>query len=193
MILLLDHLDSFTYNLYQYVEELGFRCRVERANRFSLASIKKLAPKGIILSPGPGHPKDALLAREVLATVSESIPTFGVCLGHQVIGLHFGGEIARVPKPLHGKISKIVHRGEGVFRGLPSPLRATRYHSLYVESKGLPKALAPTAWVEESGERRILMGITHRTHPIEGVQFHPESVCTPDGKKMLANFLRRTK
>ena len=188
MILLIDNYDSFTYNLYQYVEELGYRCRVVRNDKITLVQIKRLDPTGILLSPGPGTPKDAGICRDVVKELSGQFPIFGVCLGHQTIGEVFGASVVPAPQIIHGKVSQILHKGKGVFQGLKDPIEATRYHSLVVSEKNLPKALQVTATTIDG----VIMGIRHKKLPVEGVQFHPESVMTPAGKSLLLNFLKRT-
>ncbi len=185
MILVIDNYDSFTYNLVQYLGEMGADLDVRRNDAVSLADIEQLAPDKILLSPGPGTPNDAGITLDVIRTFGPRIPIFGVCLGQQAIGQALGGRVVRAEHLMHGKTSPITHNGEGVFAGLPSPLEATRYHSLIVERASLPDALAVTAQTEE-GE---IMGLKHKTWPLEGVQFHPESVLTLHGKQMLRNFL----
>ncbi len=185
MILVIDNYDSFTYNLVQYLGEMGADLDVRRNDAVSLADIEQLAPDKILLSPGPGTPDDAGITLDVIRTFGPRIPIFGVCLGQQAIGQALGGRVVRAEHLMHGKTSPITHNGEGVFAGLPSPLEATRYHSLIVERASLPDALAVTAQTEE-GE---IMGLKHKTWPLEGVQFHPESVLTLHGKQMLRNFL----
>jgi anthranilate synthase/aminodeoxychorismate synthase-like glutamine amidotransferase len=185
MILLIDNYDSFTYNLYQYIEELGFRCKVIRNDKISLAGIKKLAPSAIVISPGPGNPDEAGISLSVIEAFAGLIPILGVCLGHQAIGQAFGGKVIRAEKLMHGKISVIKHDGRGVFRGVKRPLEVARYHSLVVEKKSLPKVLEITASTPDG----VVMGIRHRKFKVEGVQFHPESIATEEGKKILGNFL----
>jgi len=185
VILVIDNYDSFTYNLVQYLGEMGADLDVRRNDAVSLADIEQLAPDKILLSPGPGTPNDAGITLDVIRTFGPRIPIFGVCLGQQAIGQALGGRVVRAEHLMHGKTSPITHNGEGVFAGLPSPLEATRYHSLIVERASLPDALAVTAQTEE-GE---IMGLKHKTWPLEGVQFHPESVLTLHGKQMLRNFL----
>ncbi len=185
MILVIDNYDSFTYNLVQYLGEMGAELDVRRNDAVSLADIEQLAPDKILLSPGPGTPDDAGITLDVIRTFGPRIPIFGVCLGQQAIGQALGGRVVRAEHLMHGKTSLITHNGEGVFAGLPSPLEATRYHSLIVERASLPDVLAVTAQTED-GE---IMGLKHKTWPLEGVQFHPESVLTLHGKQMLRNFL----
>lgn len=185
MILVIDNYDSFTYNLVQYLGEMGAELDVRRNDAVSLADIEQLAPDKILLSPGPGTPDDAGITLDVIRKFGPRIPIFGVCLGQQAIGQAFGGRIIRAEHLMHGKTSPITHNGEGVFAGLPSPLEATRYHSLIVERNTLPAELLITA---ESDDGEI-MGLRHKTWPLEGVQFHPESILTVHGKHLLRNFL----
>lgn len=185
MILVIDNYDSFTYNLVQYLGEMGAELDVRRNDAVSLANIEQLAPDKILLSPGPGTPDDAGITLDVIRKFGPRIPIFGVCLGQQAIGQALGGRIIRAEHLMHGKTSPIIHNGEGVFAGLPSPLEATRYHSLIVERNTLPAELLITA---ESDDGEI-MGLRHKTWPLEGVQFHPESILTVHGKHLLRNFL----
>lgn len=187
MILVIDNYDSFTYNLVQYLGEMGAELDVRRNDAVSLAEIEQLAPDKILLSPGPGTPDDAGITLDVIRTFGPRIPIFGVCLGQQAIGQALGGRVVRAEHLMHGKTSPIMHSGEGVFAGLPSPLEATRYHSLIVERGSLPDTLTITAETVD-GE---IMGLRHKTWPLEGVQFHPESVLTTHGKQMLRNFLEQ--
>lgn len=184
MILLIDNYDSFTYNLYQYIEELGARCRVVRNDALTVKDIVRLKPKRIVLSPGPGSPEESRLTLDVLREV-RGIPVLGVCLGHQALGHVFGGKVTRAPKLFHGKTSRVKHDGKGVFRGLTKDFEAARYHSLCVLKTKLPRELVVSATSDDG----VIMGLRHRTLPFEGVQFHPESVMTPEGKKLLKNFL----
>jgi para-aminobenzoate synthetase component 2 len=184
VILLLDNYDSFTYNLAQYLGELGCRVEVHRNDKISVEQIARKKPQGIVISPGPCTPQEAGISMELVQQLAGKFPILGVCLGHQAIGAAFGGKIVRAPKLFHGKTSEILHDGKGVFARLPKPFTATRYHSLIVERKSLPRALEITA--ETDG---IIMGLRHRTEKIEGVQFHPESVLTESGKQLLRNFL----
>lgn len=186
MILLIDNFDSFTYNLYQYLGELGEVITVYRNNQIGLEEIKKLNPKAIILSPGPGKPEDAGICIELIKAYHRQIPILGICLGHQAIGAAFGCEIRKAHVIKHGKTSLITHNGKGVFSYLPSPLEVMRYHSLTIERTSLPKELEFTAIAMDDGE---IMGINHRDYPVYGLQFHPESIGTPTGKQMLKNFL----
>ncbi|MDQ3035955.1 MAG: aminodeoxychorismate/anthranilate synthase component II [Myxococcota bacterium] len=187
MILVIDNYDSFTFNLVQYLGELGAEVHVVRNDAIDVAGIDALDPGGILLSPGPGTPDEAGITLETIATQAGKRPILGVCLGHQAIGQAFGGRVVRAGRLMHGRTSPIEHRGEGVFAGLPSPFEATRYHSLIVERATLPDVLEPTAWTAE-GE---LMGMRHRELDVEGVQFHPESFLTEHGHALLANFVRR--
>ncbi len=184
MILVIDNYDSFTYNLVQYLGELGADLEVRRNNRITIEEIRALRPEKILLSPGPCTPNEAGISLDVVHTFAGEIPILGVCLGHQTIGQAFGGKVIRAPKLMHGKTSEIHHAGHGVFRGLPNPFTATRYHSLIVERESLPDVLEITA--EADG---LIMGLRHRELAVEGVQFHPESILTAEGKKLLANFL----
>ncbi|MBV8378527.1 MAG: aminodeoxychorismate/anthranilate synthase component II [Verrucomicrobia bacterium] len=185
MILVLDNYDSFTYNLVQYFGELGAELIVRRNDRTSIDEIEGLRPEKICISPGPGTPDDAGISNEVIRCLGSRMPILGVCLGHQCIGQVYGGEVVRADRLMHGKTSPILHEGDGVFLGLPIPFEATRYHSLIVRRETLPPELEITA---ETSEREI-MGLRHRQYPVHGVQFHPESIMTTEGKKLLANFL----
>jgi anthranilate synthase/aminodeoxychorismate synthase-like glutamine amidotransferase len=185
VILLLDNYDSFTYNLAQYLGELGCNVEVHRNDKISVEEIARRKPERIVISPGPCTPEDAGISVELIHRLAGQFPVLGVCLGHQAIGVAFGGKIVRAPKLFHGKTSEIYHDGKGVFEKLPDPFTATRYHSLIVERKSLPKELAITAETEDG----IIMGLRHRRYKIEGVQFHPESVLTESGKELLRNFL----
>ena len=190
MLLLIDNYDSFTYNLYQYLAELGTEITVRRNDEVTVEEIESLRPDHIVISPGPCTPSEAGQSCAIIQTFGSRIPILGVCLGHQAIGQVYGGRIVRAPEPMHGKISQIYHCGQGIFRGLPQPLEANRYHSLIVEDVTLPDALEVTARTIDG----LIMGLRHRTYPVEGVQFHPESIMTPVGKDLLRNFLemRRT-
>ncbi|MGB9434529.1 MAG: aminodeoxychorismate/anthranilate synthase component II [Candidatus Acidiferrum sp.] len=185
MILLLDNYDSFTYNLAQYLGELGCTLEVHRNDRISVEEIVRRNPERIVISPGPCTPQEAGISVELIQKLAGIIPILGVCLGHQAIGAAFGGKIVRAPKLFHGKTSEIEHDGKGIFQSVPNPLTATRYHSLIVERKSLPRELRVSA--ETQGG--IIMGVRHRKYKIEGVQFHPESVLTESGKQILKNFL----
>jgi para-aminobenzoate synthetase component 2 len=185
MILVIDNYDSFTYNLVQYLGELGAEVVVERNDAVSVDDIRKLAPSGVLISPGPGRPEEAGVSLEVIAKLGAEIPIFGVCLGHQSIAQHFGASVVRADRLMHGRTSEILHQGRGVFESLPSPLTATRYHSLIVKRDTIPDELEITAWTDQ-GE---VMGIRHRQLRIEGVQFHPESFLTEHGHDLIRNWL----
>nr|HET6902859.1 aminodeoxychorismate/anthranilate synthase component II [Ktedonobacteraceae bacterium] len=185
MLLLIDNYDSFTYNLYQYLCELRAEVCVHRNDQITLTAIEAMKPTAIVISPGPCTPNEAGLSCQIIATFGPHIPTLGVCLGHQAIGQVYGGKVVRAPVPMHGKTSQIYHQGQGVFRDLPIPFAANRYHSLIVERATLPNALEITAETADG----LIMGLRHRTYPVEGVQFHPESIMTPVGKNILRNFL----
>ena len=190
MLLMIDNYDSFTYNLVQYFGELGQEVKVVRNDALSVAEIAALGAQRIVISPGPCTPNQAGVSLEVLEELSGKLPILGVCLGHQSLGQAFGGHVIRAKSIMHGKTSPIHHTGVGVFAGLPSPFQATRYHSLVVEKDSLPECLEITAWTEnEDGSFDEIMGLRHRTLPIEGVQFHPESILTEHGHAMLKNFL----
>jgi anthranilate synthase/aminodeoxychorismate synthase-like glutamine amidotransferase len=185
MLLVIDNYDSFTYNLVQYFGELGAQISVKRNDEITLAEIESLKPERICISPGPCSPREAGISNEVIRTFGPRLPLFGVCLGHQCVGDVFGGEVVRAGRLMHGKTSPILHDGKGVFAGLPSPFEATRYHSLLVRRESFPACLEISA---ETAEGEI-MGLRHRDFPIHGVQFHPESILTLEGKKLLQNFL----
>ena len=190
MILMIDNYDSFTYNLVQYLGELGADVVVERNDQITIDDIKKLAPERIMISPGPCTPSEAGISIEVINHFKGKLPIFGVCLGHQSIGQAFGGDIIRAEEIMHGKTSSIYHRGIGIFEGIPKPFEATRYHSLVIDEDTLPGCLEITAWTEtECGEVEEIMGVRHKEYAIEGVQFHPESILTEHGHDMLQNFL----
>jgi anthranilate synthase component 2 len=192
MLLMIDNYDSFTYNLVQYFGELGADIRVFRNDEITIADIERMAPAQIVISPGPCTPKEAGISVETIKYFAGKIPLLGVCLGHQSIGEAFGGNIIRAKRVMHGKISAIHHRGQGVFRGLDNPFNATRYHSLVIEQKSLPECLEVTAWTQnEDGSIEEIMGVRHKTLPIEGVQFHPESILTEHGHQLLKNFLEK--
>jgi anthranilate synthase component 2 len=186
MILVIDNYDSFTYNLVHYLNELGAETLVHRNDAIGVQEALGLRPQGVLLSPGPKTPDDAGICLALLAAAPADLPIFGVCLGHQAIGQAYGGEVVRAKALMHGKTSQIHHAGKGVFAGLKNPFTATRYHSLSVEKDVLPPDLEVTAWTED-GE---IMGVQHRTRPVHGVQFHPESIATECGHELLANFLR---
>lgn len=185
MILIIDNYDSFTYNLVQYMGELGADLKVYRNDKITLALIRKLKPAKIVISPGPGEPKDAGVSEDVIRVFGKTTPILGVCLGHQAIGEVFGGRIVGAKSLMHGKTSKIYHDGKGVFKGITNPFDATRYHSLLVERNSFPKVLKITAQTKD----KEIMGLQHKTYPIYGVQFHPESILTLEGMKILKNFL----
>jgi anthranilate synthase/aminodeoxychorismate synthase-like glutamine amidotransferase len=187
VLLLLDNYDSFTYNLAQYLGELGCDVEVHRNDKISVEEIARRKPEKIVISPGPCTPQEAGICVELVRRLAGKFPILGVCLGHQAIGVAFGGKIIRAPKLFHGKTSEIHHDGRGIFRKLPNPFTATRYHSLIVERKFLPRELQITAETDEG----VIMGFRHRKFPVEGVQFHPESVLTQSGKQLLQNFLSK--
>jgi anthranilate synthase component 2 len=191
MILMIDNYDSFTYNLVQYLGELGAEVTTVRNDAVSVEDIAAMQPAGIVISPGPCTPNEAGISLEVVAKLGERIPLLGVCLGHQCIGQAFGGKVVRARRIMHGKTSMIEHDGQGVYAALDNPFEATRYHSLVVENDSVPDSLDVTAWTEFEGEREI-MGLRHREFPIEGVQFHPESILTRSGHDLLRNFLGMT-
>ena len=185
-VLLVDNYDSFTYNLAQYLGELGAQVQVERNDAITIDQIRERAPKAIVISPGPCTPNEAGISMDVISSLAGTVPILGVCLGHQSIGQVFGGRIVRAPKVMHGKVSKIFHDEKGLFAGVENPFVATRYHSLVIAPESLPDCLEITAktWDDE------IMGVRHKTLPVEGVQLHPESIMTTAGKQLLANFLR---
>ena len=187
MLLVIDNYDSFTFNLVQYLGEMGAKPTVHRSDALSIEQIIDLAPDGILISPGPGRPEDAGISTEVIAQLGGKIPIFGVCLGHQCIGQVYGGDVVRAPQIMHGKTSLISHSGVGVFAGLPDPFEATRYHSLVVERSSIPDVLEITAHTEDG----LVMGLRHREFDVEGVQFHPESILTVGGHQLVGNFLER--
>jgi anthranilate synthase component 2 len=187
---MIDNYDSFTYNLVQYFGELGEDVRVVRNDDMTLAALKKLEPDAIVISPGPCTPNEAGISLEVIDRLAGDVPIFGVCLGHQAIGQAFGGKVVRAREIMHGKTSMIHHDGKGVFRGVPNPFEATRYHSLIVEESSLPECLEISAWtVDGDGRRDEIMGLRHKTLAVESVQFHPESILTQHGHALLRNFL----
>jgi len=193
MLIVIDNYDSFTYNLVQYLEELGANVAVHRNDQISLAELQAQNISGILLSPGPGTPDRAGISLDVVKQFKGRVPLLGVCLGHQSIGQHFGGVIAHAGEIMHGKLSQVHHKGVGVFAGLANPFTATRYHSLVIDPQSVPEELEITAWTETSiGEREEVMGVRHREHAIEGVQFHPESISSDHGHDLLQNFLRLT-
>ncbi|MCD9127353.1 anthranilate synthase component II [Luteimonas fraxinea] len=192
MLLMIDNYDSFTWNLVQYLQTLGAEVRVERNDALSVDAIAKLAPERIVISPGPCTPNEAGVSLEIIERLGATTPILGVCLGHQGIGQAYGGKVIRAQRIMHGKTSAIRHEGRGVFAGLPDGYEATRYHSLVVEQSSLPDCLEVTAWTEhDDGSVEEIMGLRHRTHPVEGVQFHPESILTEHGHALLKNFLER--
>ena len=191
MILVIDNYDSFTYNLVQYLGELGADVVVKRNDEITVDQIGEIDPDGLVLSPGPCAPAQAGITVAAIQRYGEHIPTLGVCLGHQAIGEAYGGEVVRADKVMHGKTSRVEHDGKGVFAGIPSPMEVMRYHSLVVEPTSLPDCLEVVAVA--SGNRNEIHGVRHRKHPVYGVQFHPESVMTPNGKQLLKNFLELTK
>jgi anthranilate synthase/aminodeoxychorismate synthase-like glutamine amidotransferase len=186
MILVLDNYDSFTYNLVQYLGELGAEVEVVRNDAMTLDAIVETRPERIVISPGPGRPEDAGITMDVIRRLGEKTPIFGVCLGHQAIGAVFGGSVVRASVPMHGKTSTIEHDGRGVFSGLVGPFVASRYHSLIVSDQGLPAELEVSARTQEDG---AIMGLRHRVWPVHGVQFHPESILTGEGRRILGNFI----
>ena len=189
MILMIDNYDSFTYNLVQYLGELGAEVVTVRNDALAVDEIRNMKPEGIVISPGPCTPNEAGVSVELIQAMGNTTPILGVCLGHQCIGQAFGGKVVRADRIMHGKTSMIYHRSQGVFAGLPQPFEATRYHSLVVENSSIPESLAVMAWTEYEGDHEI-MGLKHRTYPIEGVQFHPESILTRCGHDLLRNFLQ---
>ena len=188
MVFVLDNYDSFTYNLVQYLGELGAQVEVRRNDQITVAEIEQLRPERILISPGPCTPSEAGISVELIRRLAGRIPIFGVCLGHQAIGEAFGGKVIRARKLMHGKTSEVEHDGRTIFRKVPSPMTATRYHSLIVAEEDLPAELEVTA-TTGSGKERLIMGLRHRKFPVEGVQFHPESVLTINGKQLIRNFL----
>ena len=188
-VLMIDNYDSFTYNLVQYLGELGAEVETHRNDALSIEDIRRIKPVGIVLSPGPCAPDQAGICLDVVSELGGEIPILGVCLGHQTIGQAFGGKVVRARQVMHGKTSPMHHNEQGVFRGLSNPFEATRYHSLIVERDSLPDCLEETAWTELDGQRDEIMGFRHKTLPIEGVQFHPESILTQHGHDLLKNFL----
>ena len=189
MVFVLDNYDSFTYNLVQYFGELGAHVEVRRNDQVTVDNVEALQPERIVISPGPCTPQDAGISIDLIHRFAGKVPSLGVCLGHQAIGAAFGGQVVRAPHLMHGKTSAVTHDNKSVFRGLPSPMRATRYHSLIVEENNLPSELEVSAWATEKDGTRTIMGLRHRRFAIEGVQFHPESVLTDAGKKLVENFL----
>ena len=186
MILVVDNYDSFTYNLVQYLGELGASIQVRRNNRVTVGEIEAMAPSQILISPGPGRPEDAGITPDVIRAFGSRTPLLGVCLGHQAIGMVYGGTVGRAAAPMHGKTSTVVHDGKGLFAGITEPFLAGRYHSLVITQDSVPADLEVAARTREDG---TIMAVRHRTHPVHGVQFHPESVLTEEGRKILRNFL----
>lgn len=193
MLLMIDNYDSFTYNLVQYFGELGVEVHTVRNDAIEPADVESIGPSHIVISPGPCTPNEAGVSMAVIERYAGRIPILGVCLGHQCIGQVFGGKVIHAREIMHGKTSPIHHRGQGVFSGLPQPMQATRYHSLVLEHASLPRELEITAWTERpDGSFDEIMGVRHKSLPVEGVQFHPESILTPQGHALLENFLRGT-
>jgi len=185
MILLIDNYDSFTFNLYHFLGDIGAQCEVWRNDKLSVQDALAMRPEAIVLSPGPCTPTEAGICLDLIGAAAGKIPLLGVCLGHQAIGQAFGGRVIRAPEPMHGKVSAITHGGTDILAGLPSPFRATRYHSLIVERDSVPQTLVPTAWTDDG----LIMAMHHRLLPVYGVQFHPESIASEHGHAILANFL----
>ena len=193
MLLMIDNYDSFTYNLVQYFGELGAQIAVHRNDQITLADIERLQPRHIVISPGPCTPDEAGISMDVIRHFQGKVPILGVCLGHQSIGQVYGGQIVRARQVMHGKVSPVHHQNEGVLQGLTNPLTTTRYHSLVIDWQTLPECLEVTAWTQlDDGSHDEIMGIRHKSLPVEGVQFHPESIMTQQGHDLLANFLRQT-
>ena len=189
MIFVLDNYDSFTYNLVQYLGELGQEVVVRRNDQITVDELDEMRPERILVSPGPCTPQEAGISIDLIKHFTGKVPVLGVCLGHQALGAAFGGDVVRAKTLMHGKVSKVEHDGRTLFKNVASPMQATRYHSLIVAEKTLPKELEVSAWTNEADGTRVIMGLRHRTEPVEGVQFHPESVLTTEGRKMLKNFL----
>ncbi|HEY0151011.1 MAG TPA: aminodeoxychorismate/anthranilate synthase component II [Longimicrobium sp.] len=189
MILVIDNYDSFTYNLVQYLGELGAEMEVVRNDQLTVAEIAERAPERIVISPGPCTPTEAGVSVETIRELGPKIPILGVCLGHQSIGQAYGGQVVRAAKPMHGKTSPIRHTGEGIFRGIPAPFTVARYHSLVIEPSSLPAELEAVAWTDEPGFETEIQAVRHREHPVWGVQFHPESIASEHGHALLRNFL----
>ena len=192
MLLMIDNYDSFTYNLVQYLGELGAEVRVYRNDALSVADVERLKPERVVISPGPCTPNEAGISVELIRKLGGKLPILGVCLGHQAIGMAYGGRVSHAGRVMHGKVSAIHHRSAGVFRELPNGFEATRYHSLVIDKESLPDCLEVTAWTEnEDGSVEEIMGVRHKALPVEGVQFHPESILTQHGHALLRNFLER--
>ena len=189
MVFVLDNYDSSTYNLVQYLGELGAEVVVRRNDQVTVAEVEAMRPERIVLSPGPCTPREAGISLELIRHFAGKVPVLGVCLGHQAIGEAFGGKVVRAKNLMHGKTSQVEHDGKTIFQGLPSPMTATRYHSLIVEDKSLPAEFEVSAYTDERDGSRVIMGLRHRKFPMEGVQFHPESVLTDQGKRLIGNFL----
>ena len=189
MIFVLDNYDSFTYNLVQYLGELGQEVVVRRNDQITVDELAAMKAERIVVSPGPCTPQEAGISIDLIKHFTGKVPVLGVCLGHQALGAAFGGDVVRAKTLMHGKVSKVEHDGRTLFKDVASPMQATRYHSLIVAEKTLPKELEISAWTTEADGTRVIMGLRHRTEPVEGVQFHPESVLTTEGRKMLKNFL----
>jgi anthranilate synthase/aminodeoxychorismate synthase-like glutamine amidotransferase len=190
VVFVLDNYDSFTYNLVQYLGELGAKVEVHRNDEVTVREVEAMHPERIVVSPGPRTPQEAGISIELIRHFAGKVPVLGVCLGHQAIGAAFGGQVVRAKNLMHGKTSQVEHDGKTIFRGLSSPMTATRYHSLIVAEDGLPHDLEVSAWTLDKDGTRVIMGLRHRNFPVEGVQFHPESVLTEDGKKLVKNFLK---
>jgi anthranilate synthase/aminodeoxychorismate synthase-like glutamine amidotransferase len=189
MVFVLDNYDSFTYNLVQYLGELGAEVVVRRNDQVTVTEIEEMRPERIVVSPGPCTPQEAGISIELIRHFAGKVPVLGVCLGHQALGAAFGGRVVRAKNLMHGKTSEVKHDGKTIFRGLPSPMTATRYHSLVVSEEGLPEELEVSGWTTEKDGTRVIMGLRHKKFPVEGVQFHPESVLTGEGKRLIGNFL----
>jgi len=189
VVFVLDNYDSFTYNLVQYFGELGAKVEVRRNDQVTIADVEAMRPEQIVISPGPCTPQDAGISIGLIRHFAGKTPILGVCLGHQAIGAAFGGRVVRAPHLMHGKTSAVTHDNRSIFRGLPTPMMATRYHSLIVEEENLPEELEVSAWATEKDGARTIMGLRHKKFAVEGVQFHPESVLTDAGKKLVGNFL----
>jgi anthranilate synthase/aminodeoxychorismate synthase-like glutamine amidotransferase len=190
VVFVLDNYDSFTYNLVQYLGELGAQVEVRRNDQVTVGEVEAMRTERIVISPGPCTPQEAGISIELIRHFAGKTPLLGVCLGHQAIGAAFGGEVVRARNLMHGKTSQIEHDGKTIFRGLPTPMTATRYHSLIVAEDSLPDNLEVSAWTRDKDGTRVIMGLRHRQFPVEGVQFHPESVLTEEGKKLVGNFLK---
>ncbi len=190
VVFVLDNYDSFTYNLVQYLGELGAEVEVRRNDQVTVAEVEALRPERIVVSPGPCTPHEAGISIELIRHFAGKVPVLGVCLGHQALGAAFGGKVIRAKNLMHGKTSQVEHDGKTIFRNVPSPMTATRYHSLIVAEEQLPAELEVSAWTHDSDGTRVIMGLRHRQFPVEGVQFHPESVLTAEGKKLVRNFLQ---